>query len=145
DSERRFRSFQVSHFAYQHDVRVLAQGGPQRASKGMSVRVNLALVHNAPLVAMQVLYRVLDRDDVFVPLAIDFVEHRRQRRRFARPRRSRHEDKPVRFLAEAVDDLRQTQLVKGANFVGDCPEYCTDGAALVEYVGPESRETFDPE
>src|SRR5215831_20654099 len=68
DSERGFRGFQIPHLAYQNDVRVLAKGGPQRGSKGMRIRIHLALVHYASLMAVQVFDGVFDRDDVFVAL-----------------------------------------------------------------------------
>jgi len=45
--ERDAHRFEVAHFADQHDVRVFAQGGAQRALETVGVRMNFALVDEA--------------------------------------------------------------------------------------------------
>jgi hypothetical protein len=56
---------EVAHLADQHDVRVLAQRRAQRAKlEARRVLTDLALVHQALLVRVHELDRVLDRDDV---------------------------------------------------------------------------------
>src|SRR5690606_11408137 len=67
----RAHGFQVAHFADHDDVRVLAQGEVQGLGKRVYVRVQLALVDQAALVAVHELNRVFDRDDVVVKVLVD--------------------------------------------------------------------------
>src|SRR6202035_2784038 len=113
--------------------------------EAVGVGVELALVYDALLVAVQVLDRVLDGDDVLVALAVDLVEHGRQRRRLAGAGGSGDEDQAARLLAQPFDDRRQAQLAEAADLVGDLPEGGGDGAALVEDVGAEAGEPLDAE
>ena len=54
----------VAHLADQDHVGVLAQDAAHRLGEALGVRADLALVDDRVLVAVQVLDRVLDRDDV---------------------------------------------------------------------------------
>ena len=83
DLQGRFHRLQVAHLADQHDVRILAQRRPERVREAAGVAVDFALVHETVLVLMDVLDRILDGEDVIVPLGVDLVDHRRQRRRLA--------------------------------------------------------------
>ena len=80
DAQRRFDRFEVAHFADQHHVRILAKRSAQRCGKSMRVGVDFALVDQTALVVVQKLDRIFDRQNVFVTIAIDLVDHRRQRR-----------------------------------------------------------------
>ncbi len=57
---------EVAHLAEEDHVGVLAEGGAEGAPEALRVGADLALVDDAPLVAVQELDRVLDRDDVVV-------------------------------------------------------------------------------
>jgi hypothetical protein len=83
DPECGFDGLQVAHLADEDDVGVLAQGGAQRGREAVRVAVHFALVHQAAFVRVDVLDRVLDRENVLLALGVDLVEHRRQRRRLA--------------------------------------------------------------
>ena len=67
---------QVSHLADEHDVRVLAERGAQRVLEAPRVGADLALVHQALLVRVHELDRILDGDEVVRAVAIDVVDHR---------------------------------------------------------------------
>jgi len=54
----------VAHLADQNHVRILAQCGAQGAGEGVGIDVDLALVDDRLLVAVQELDGVLDGDDV---------------------------------------------------------------------------------
>ena len=69
DAQRRLDRLEVAHLADQHDVGILAQRRAQRAREALRVAVHLALVDEAALVLVDELDRVLDRQDVVVPLA----------------------------------------------------------------------------
>ena len=64
DAERALDRLEVAHLADEHDVRVLAEDGPERVRERVRVGVQLALVHDAALVRVEELDRILDRDDV---------------------------------------------------------------------------------
>ena len=61
-----------SRISDQDDVRVLPQDAPQRSREG-SVGADLTLIYDALVVAMEVLDRVLDRDDVLGLGVVDEV------------------------------------------------------------------------
>ena len=113
--------------------------------KRVRVGVQLALVDHALLVRVQVLDRVLDRDDVLVALAVDLVDHRRERRRLARAGRPGHQHQAARLVAELRDHRRQAQVLEAADLVGDRAVGGGHRAALHEDVGAEAGQALDAE
>ena len=103
--------FQVAHFADQDDVRILAKCSAQGGGEVRGIYFDLALVDEAFLVAVQKLDRVFDGDDVVGALGVDAVDHRRQRRRLARPGGTGDQHHAALLLADAIDHARQVQLV----------------------------------
>ena len=79
--QRRLDRGEVTHLADQDDIRVLTQDGAQALRVGLRISADLALIDDALVRRVDVLDRVLQRDDVLVPRVIDLVEDRRQRRR----------------------------------------------------------------
>src|SRR5919107_589828 len=75
DAQGGLDGFEVTHFADEHHVRVLAERRAQRLGEAARVGADLALVDDARLVRVQKFYRVFDGHDVLVPLAVDLVEH----------------------------------------------------------------------
>src|SRR6478735_3398428 len=57
---------------------IRTMSGSSRRAEAVGVAVHLALVHQAVLVLVDVLDRILDGEDVLVPLRVDLVEHRRE-------------------------------------------------------------------
>src|SRR6266704_1055778 len=90
DRQGRGDGLEVPHFADQHDVGVLPQRVLEGRRETVGVGPDLPLVHDAALVPMDELDRVLHRDDVALELLVDLVDHRRERCALARPRRPRH-------------------------------------------------------
>src|SRR5947209_18231604 len=111
----------------------------------MRIGVQLALVDDAALVRMEKLHRIFDGDDVLVPLAIDLVDHRRERGRLAGTGRAGDEHESARLVANLLDDGGQTELAKSEDLVGDLAVDGGRGAALVEDVGAEAGQSFDAE
>src|SRR4029079_945357 len=93
-----------AHLADEYDVGVLAEGGLQGEREVLGVGADLALVDDALVVRVQELDRILDREDVLLALAVDRVEHRRQRRRLARSGRAGDEDEAARLAGELLED-----------------------------------------
>ena len=68
--------------------------------EAVRVAVHLALVDQAALVLVDVLDRVLDREDVLVALGVDLVDHRGQRRRLAAAGRAGDQHEPARPIGQ---------------------------------------------
>ena len=100
----------VAHLADQDHVRVLAQHPPQGLRERGRVEADLALVHDRLLVAVQVLDRVLDRDDV-ARRSVDVVDHGGERGRLAGPGGAGDEDDAAGLVGELADGLRQVELL----------------------------------
>ena len=105
DTQRRLDRLQIAHLTDQHDVGVLTQRGPQCGRKGHRIGMQLALIDQAALVRMQVFDRIFDRDDVFMALSVDLVDHRRDRRRLTGTGRAGDEHQASRLLAQRGDDV----------------------------------------
>ena len=88
---------------------------------------------------------ILDGDDVLRLLAVDLVDHRRERRRLPRARRTGHQDEPARLVAEPFHDRGDAQLAEAQDLVGDLPEHRRDRATLHEGVAAEPGEALDAE
>ena len=112
DLQRRFDGLEIAHLADEHDVGILAQRGAQRVREAVGVAVHLALVDQAVLVLVDVLDRILDREDVLVALGVDLVDHRRQRRRLAAAGRAGDEHEAARPLGERRQHRRQPELAE---------------------------------
>ena len=89
--------------------------------------------------------RVLDGEDVLVPLGVDLVDHRRQRRRLAAAGRAGDEHQAARPLGQLADDRRQPELVEALDDLGNDAVDGGDRAALVEDVAAEAGDAADAE
>ena len=107
------------------------------------MRVNLALVDEALLVLVHELDRIFDRDDVILPLPVDRIHHRAQRRRLARAGRTGDEDEPLRQPAQRHDRGRQAELLGGEDLARNHAEHGARPLAIQEDVGAEAREPLD--
>src|SRR6478672_10901376 len=104
----------------------------------MRISRDLALIDDAILMIVKELYRVLDREDVVVPVDIDLVDHRRQGRGFTRAGRSGHEDEATRLFAHIGHDGRQSQGLECLDLVRDRTKYGTNRSLLVEEIGTKT-------
>src|SRR4051812_38146530 len=103
---------------------------------------DLTLIHEAFLVLVNELDRILDRDDVIGPRAVDVVDHRRQGRRLARTRRSGHEDEAFLESAHLEDRWRELQLLDRANARRNLAEDGAHPAAIEKHVRAESAQAL---
>jgi hypothetical protein len=129
---------EVPHLADEDHVRVLAQSGLQAEREALRVAADLALVHDAALVPVQELDRVLDREDVLLAALVDLVDHRRQGGRLARAGGTRHQHEAARLLDEVVYRRRQPQLVDALDLGRDEAEGGPDRRALHVSVDSEA-------
>jgi hypothetical protein len=145
DGQRGLDGLQVAHLAHQQHVGVLAERVLERAREALRVGADLALVDDAPLVAVHELDRVLDRDDVAAALAVDLVEHRRERGALARPRGPGDEHEPARLLGHLRHHRRQPELAERLDHERHLPHGQRHAAALLERVAAEAGELRDAE
>ena len=145
DAKRRLDRLEVAHLSDENHVGILSQCRFERVRKGVSIRVQLALIHHTSLVRVKKLDGILDRDDVLVALAVDLVDHRGERRRLARPRGAGHENQAARLVRDLLDDGRQAELTEAENLVGDLAVNSGGCAALVEHVRAEAGKALDSE
>ena len=115
------------------------------AGEPVRVAVHLALVDQAALVLVDVLDRILDREDVFAALGVDLVDHRGERRRLAAAGRAGHEHQAARPVGERRENRRQPELAEPLDRFGDDPIHGRNRPALVEDVAAEAREAADAE
>src|SRR3989338_8807109 len=78
-------------------------------------------------------------------LAVDLVDHRRERGALARARRPGHQHQPARLLGQLRNNRRQLELVEGLHLKRDLPDHQRHAAALLEGVAPEPRQILDAE
>ena len=103
------------------------------------VAVDLALVHEAALVLVDVLDRILDGEDVIVALGVDLVDHRGERRRLAAAGRTGDQHQAARPLGERGEHRREPEVAERADLLGNQSVDRADRAALVEHVAAEAR------
>ena len=107
------------------------------------VGADLALVDDAPLVAVHELDRVLDREDVVGARSVHLVDQRRERRRLAGAGRAGDEDEAARLLGELVQGRGEAELLERLDRFGNEAEGGADRAALEVDVDAEAREARD--
>ncbi len=94
---------------------------------------------------MNELDRILDRDHVAFDPLVDPVEHRGERRRFARTRGARDENQSPWPVGKVGDDLGQVELLERLDLERNLPNNHRHAAALLETVAAETRQSSDAE
>jgi hypothetical protein len=120
----------VPHFSDQDDVRVLPERGAQTGVEGRRVHTDLTLAYRTRVVRMQVLDRILERDDVLLVSLVQPLDHGRLRGALPRTHRSGDQHEPVVRLRDVAEHRRQKQLLERRHGQGDDPHDDHDGPAL---------------
>ena len=128
----RFNGLEVAHLADQNDVRILAQRAAQRLRERARVDRHLPLVDHRAVIAVKELDGILDRHDMCRALAVDMVDHRRQRRALAGTGRPGHQHQPALLDRDPFQHRRQAELLDGPNLHRDDAKHQADSAALLE-------------
>ena len=69
----------VAHFAEQNHVRAFAQCTAQSGDVARAIAADLTLAHNALIVAMDVLHRIFERQNMSRARTVDLVDDTRER------------------------------------------------------------------
>ncbi len=107
--------------------------------------MQFALVDDAVLVHVHELDGILDGQDVVVALAVDLVDHGRQRCGFAGASWSRDQHQTARLVAQLAHHGGQAKLVERLDLEGNQTKHGRRGATLVEHVGAEAGQAFQSE
>ena len=138
--QRRLDGLQIAHFADQDHVRVLAQRRLERLRERERVDADLALIDDAALVADQELDRVLDGHDVAGLVAVDVIDHRRERGALAGAGGAGDQDEPALLRGDLLQHLGQEQLLDGGDLERDDAEHDADGPALLEDIDAKAAQ-----
>ena len=138
--QRRLGRLGVAQLADQDHVGILPQHAAERLVERVGVETHFALVDDAVHVGMQDLDRVLDRNDVLLPRAVDVPEHRCERRRLAATRGARDEHEAAMLLGQLLDTRREAEAAEVRDLGRDDAEGKGDVAALAEGVDAEPRQ-----
>ena len=114
--KRQLDCFEVTHFADEDDIGILAQCTAQRGRERLRMPSYFAMVDQAFLALMNEFDRILDRDDVVFARLIDLIDDRCECRGFAASGRSGDEHKPFVQARELSEDGRKTKLLRCEHF-----------------------------
>ena len=133
----------VADLADQDHVGRLAQRVLERVMPRVRVDADFAVRDQRLLRLVHVLDRVLDRDDVAVGRAVAVIDHRRERRRFARAGAADHQHQPALGHDDFLEDLGKAELLEVRDLGGDRADHHADVLLLDEDVDAEAREARD--
>ena len=106
-----FDRLEVTHFAHEDDIGILAEGAADRLGKAGDVDMNFPLGDDAFFVGMIVLDRVLDRDDVGLSVLVDPVHHGGEGGGFSRSGGTGDQDQAAGAGEEGLDGGGEADLV----------------------------------
>ncbi len=138
-AQGRVEAHGVPHFADHDDVGILPQHVPQPIGECACVEADFALLDDRLLVAKQKLDRILERDDVAARRRVDVPDHRRERRRFPRAGRARHQHDAAWRAGELAQLVRQAELREIRNLAFHQSHRERPLAALAIGIDPEAR------
>ena len=138
DGER--DGLEIAHFTDHDDIGIFAERAAQGGAEGLGVGVHFALGDVAILRLEDVFDRVLEGDDVLVPLEVYLLDERGEGGRFAAADRAGDEDEAVVITGEQLEALRQTQLIHRAHVGADDAENEIDPEPLPNDAGAKAPE-----
>src|SRR5712692_2332568 len=108
---------------------------------------DFAMVDDATLALVDELDRVLDGDNMVLPIFVGMIDQCRQRGGLAAAGRARHQDETLVQHGSAAQDGRKPQILGGEHFGGNLPEDRPAPVLLLKKIGPEARHAgnFVPE
>ena len=87
--------------------------------------MNLSLIDQALFAFVNEFNRILNGQDVLIPIGIDVIHHGRKRRAFPGARWSSHCDEAPRGLCDLTEDLAHSQLIHCEYLRRNRSEYCS--------------------
>ena len=96
--EGRFKGLLVAHFTDENHIGVLPQSGTQAHREGFHIDTDFTLAKRTPLVRVDILHRVLERDDVQGRVLVHMAQHRSKGRTLAGTSRTADQHEPFHEL-----------------------------------------------
>jgi hypothetical protein len=118
-AQRHPQRLDVAQLAHQDHVWVLSQRLAKCLIERDAVGADFELRDQRPVVAVQVLDRVLDRDHLHVVVVVDQLNHRRQRRAFAAAGRAGDQGQAPLREGDVHHGRRKVKLFDGRNDAAD--------------------------
>ena len=125
---------EVTHLTDQDDVRILTQDGAQSFRVGQRVGADLALIDDALVRRVDVLDRILQRDDVLVPRVVDLIENRRQCRRLTGAGFTGDQHDALLKRREAAHHLWEAECIERRDALAEDTQRRRDVALLPEQI-----------
>ena len=129
----------VTHLAHQNNVGILAQSRAQRFRETQRVAVDFSLIHQAPLALMDKLDRILNREDMVVPVVVNEIDHRREGRRFTRASWSGDQNQTSGQHGDIPEHLSHAKLIHRQHLRRNRSEYRSCTAIVIKGVNPKAR------
>ena len=92
-----------------NNIRVFTQRGAQRIGIVLGIQTDFPLIDHCHLMLMKIFDWVLQRNDMGVPLVVDFINNGGECRRFTASGRSRNENQPSFPLIQINNRFRHTE------------------------------------
>jgi len=150
DEVSRFRGFEsdfnrlpVAHFAYENDLRRLAQRRAQGQRKSRRIGMQFALMDGRFLMTMQKLDGIFDGEYVVGLLFVHSVENGRERGGFSGAGRAGDKYHAIPQINDLFQRRGQMELVKSWNLVWNDPHDDGATAALLENIDAKPGNSGD--
>ena len=117
--QRQANRLEVAQLADQDDVGIFTQRRTQRLVEAQRIAMNFALIDQRLLRLVHELDRILDRQDVVGLVVVDVVDHRRERRRFARACRAGDQHDAARVHRHVLENRRCAQIIERQDLGGN--------------------------
>ena len=137
---REVQRFGIAQLTDDEDIRAFTQRRAQRFGEALDVGADLPLRNRREHRLMQKLDRIFDREDVSACGAVDLVDDRRERRRFARARRPTDEHQTILQRAQRAHRRRQTDAVETRRPIGNDPKCSTPAVVLDEQIRAKTTD-----
>ncbi len=145
DVQGRIHRLQIPHLSDHDHIRILPQSIFKSTGKGRGVGVDFSLVDERGIMSMEILDRILNRQDVTMPFLVDLVDQSCQGSGFSAAGGTGHQDQTARQICLLHHRLGNAQLLETRYSERNLPQGHGHVAPLHEDVASESAQLFDAE
>ncbi len=117
--QSRLDGFFITHLADQDDIRSLTERCAKTGYIAFCIQADLSLSYNTLIMAVQILDRILQRDNVSIARFVDLINDAGKSRALTASCRSGHQHKALRHLGDFNNHIRNMQVSKIRKIEGD--------------------------
>jgi len=133
-------SLPIPHLSQQDHIRALPQGAAERRHIAGAVNMDLPLADDALSVPVDILHRILQRQDMSAAAVIDLIDDAGQRSGFSRACGPCYQHDPLFHIGNLHDLRRNMGLLCRRQAKADHPHYRRNAAPLPEHVDPKASD-----